>query len=441
MKEHSLRAQFPFFQHGNNQQTIYFDSAATTQKPQCVIDTIIDFYTYKNTNVHRASHSLAQRTTNEFEQARTYVKDFIGATHSAEIIFTKGATESINLVAKALADTDIPNGKRILISATEHHANLVPWQQLARQKQLEIDVIPVDSAGNWLIEEGLSLLTEATCIVALGMVSNALGTINPIKIFLDKANSVNALTLVDAAQGIAHLAIDVQRLNCDFLVFSGHKAYASTGIGVLYGKKAKLEVLPVFLTGGEMIQKVDYQTASFQAAPFKFEAGTPNVEGVLTLKQALEFINTHRKQIDHHERQLTSYLLAKLALVKGIVVYGQGERISTVSFSVNGYNSHDLGTLLNEQGVAMRVGHHCAMPLMKTLGVAGTLRISLACYNEKYEIDKAMVALQVAINKIAPDNSPIEHDEKVNQQNTENMPLAEAVQSAKGWDSVYRQIM
>lgn len=443
MKDTSLRALFPFFQHPANKRLVYFDSAATTQKPQSVIDAIVDFYSCKNTNVHRASHHLARQTTNEFERAREYVQSFIGASHSSEVVFTKGATESINLVAKSLAETDFNVDDRLLISATEHHANLVPWQQLAKAKKLKIDVIPVDSLGNWQVAEGLALMTPKTRVVALGMVSNALGTINPIDVFLAKAKELNIVSVIDAAQAIAHMAINVKQLDCDFLVFSGHKAYSSTGLGVLYGKQTRLDALPVFLTGGEMIKHVDYHTASFQSSPFKFEAGTPNIEGVLTLQHALQFIASNRQQIHTHEAKLTDYLVERLSLIKGITIYGNRQRIATASFIVKGYDSHDLGTLMNEQGIAVRVGHHCAMPLMKTLGVNGTLRISMACYNQIDEIDRAIDALQFAMKKLAPPEQDENSEQPATQPsiNESYCPLATKVKSAKGWDSVYREIM
>lgn len=443
MKDTSLRALFPFFQHSDNRELVYFDSAATTQKPQSVLDAIVDFYSFKNTNVHRASHRLATQTTNEFERAREFVQNFIGASQSSEVIFTKGATESINLVAKSLVETDFNAGDRILVSATEHHANLVPWQQLAKTKKLHIDVIPVDSLGNWQVDEGLALISPKTRIVALGMVSNALGTINPIDAFLAKARALGILSVIDAAQAVAHMVINVKQLDCDFLVFSGHKAYSSTGLGVLYGKQHRLAALPVFLTGGEMIKHVDYHSASFQSAPFKFEAGTPNIEGVLTLQHALQFIASNRQQIHSHEVQLTEYLLKRLKAINGITIYGNSQRIATASFTVKGYDSQDLGTLMNEQGIAVRVGHHCAMPLMKTLGITGTLRISMACYNHIDEIDTAIDALHIAMKKLAPSEQS-ESSVKpapISSLNDSDHPLATKVKSAKGWDSVYREIM
>jgi cysteine desulfurase/selenocysteine lyase len=408
-----------------------------------VIQAIVEFYSKQNTNVHRSSYSLAAKTTTMFEQARAYVKDFIHAQHTNEIIFTKGTTEGINLITHALADVDLPKGGRILVSATEHHANLVPWQQLAKKKSLHLDVIPINDKGIWQVQKGLSLLTEQTCIVALGLVSNALGTIQPVEPFIQKAKKKGALTLLDAAQAVAHVDIDVQQLDCDFLVFSAHKAYGPTGVGVLYGKSSKLEWLPVFLTGGEMIEKVDYHQASFQSSPFKFEAGTPNVEGVLAMHQGLRFIKTNKTAINTQESRLLSYLHKALKQIDGINIYGDpSHSIATVSFTINGCDSHDLGVLLNEQGIAVRVGHHCAMPLMKSLAVTGTLRISLACYNHQQEIDTCMAALKLAIKKLRDDN-PIEQSLRNHSrhQQATTLPLAQAIKNVQGWDSVYRQIM
>ncbi|TRY32580.1 SufS family cysteine desulfurase [Aliiglaciecola sp. M165] len=441
MKDTSLRTFFPFFEQSQNSSIIYFDNAATTHKPQCVIDAIQDFYLHKNANVHRSSFSLASNTTNEFEQARRNISTFLNASCAEQIVFTKGATESINLVAKALADADIEEGGRILLSATEHHANLVPWQQLAQKKKLFLDIIPVDKKGIWDVAKGLTLLNEKTCVVALGMVSNALGSIQPIEAFLKKAKLMGALTLVDAAQAVAHMTIDVNALDCDFLAFSSHKMYGPTGVGVLYGKKAALEKLPIFLSGGEMIEKVSFKDASFQIAPFKFEAGTPNIEGVFGLNAAINFICEHRQLITDHEARLIAHLRQKVTQFEDLVVYGDTNKsISTLSFRVDGYHSQDIAILLNEQNIALRVGHHCVMPLMDSLGISGTLRISLACYNTIEEIDFFVNALE---NVLAQIQSSELSNQAVVKQNTKHAPnsIAETLLAARGWDAVYRQIM
>ena len=448
MTDISLRPHFPCFKHKSAfNAVVYFDSAATTQKPDCVLKAINNFYLYSNVNVHRASYTMAGHTTDLFEQARVYVQQFINAAEAAEVVWTKGATESINLVANCLANGYFEAGQRILVSGTEHHANLVPWQQAAAKCGLTLDVIPVDEKGCWDVEQGLALITPDTALVAIAQVSNALGSINPINLFIEKAHSVGALTLIDGAQAISHLSVDVQALNCDFYVFSGHKAYAPTGIGVLYGKRKVLESMPVFLTGGEMIQQVTYADATFQPIPFKYEAGTPNIEGVIGLHAALNFIQHNRQQIQATEQALYHYLLKQLVNIPLIKLWGDSQNsVSILSFSVHNIANQDLAVLLNEQGFALRTGHHCAMPLMHRLGIEGTLRVSLCCYNTLAEIDQFVLALNQAIHTL---NSGVERD-KIEEKQTLNLdsnieldffPLANRVHAAKGWDNVYRQIM
>ncbi|MFA3792075.1 aminotransferase class V-fold PLP-dependent enzyme [Aliiglaciecola sp. SL4] len=455
MKDTSLRHLFPFFKQTENADLIYFDNAATTQKPQKVLANIHDYYLVKNANVHRSSFSLANQTTAEFEDARVYVQKFIGAKHKDQIVFTKGATESINLVAKSLAEMDFPAGGRILLSATEHHANIVPWQVLANKKNLQIDVIPVNEFGVWDQQKGLALLTDKTCIVSLALVSNALGSIQPVEPFLNKARALNIISLIDAAQAVAHLPIDVNKLDCDFLVFSGHKAFAPTGTGVLYGKLTALQKLPVFLTGGEMVKSVDFDSATYQSSPLKFEAGTPHIEGILALKEALQFIDSHRSQIIQHEMALITYLSAKMQSIPAVILYGdQDNRIATVSFTVKGQDSQDIGILLGEQGIALRVGHHCAMPLMKRLNLSGTIRVSLSCYNTFEEIDFFIARLNEAIGQLQhSESAKADIQDKDNSGNTpasvnpaqgeskQNPMLADSIKSARGWDQVFRQIM
>ncbi|GAB2683463.1 aminotransferase class V-fold PLP-dependent enzyme [Aliiglaciecola aliphaticivorans] len=455
MKDTSLRHLFPFFQHANNAELIYFDNAATTQKPQSVLANIHDYYVFKNANVHRSSFALANQTTADFEDARAYVQQFIGAQQKEQIVFTKGATESINLVAKSLAEIDFPAGGRILLSATEHHANIVPWQVLADKKNLQIDVIPIDQSGVWDLEKGLALLTEKTCIVALALVSNALGSIQPIEPFLVKAKALNAISLIDAAQAVAHLCIDVTKLDCDFLVFSGHKAFAPTGTGVLYGKQKALEKLPVFLTGGEMVKTVDFHSTTYQPSPLKFEAGTPHIEGILALKEALAFIDNHRSQIIQHETALIDYLLTQIKTIPEVSVYGDLEnRIATLSFTVTGQDSQDIGILLAEKGIGLRVGHHCAMPMMKALNILGTIRVSLSCYNTFAEIEFFIAQLKAAIHQLQqPDATHVNHQDNSRKTNIgsesrpilsdakQAIPLTDSIKSARGWDQVFRQIM
>ncbi len=439
----SLRHLFPIFQNANSDPNwIYFDSAATSQKPSQVIETINQYYCAENANVHRASHHLAAKTTGKFEQARANVQKFVNARHAHEIIWTKGATESINLVANALQKSVFKAGDRILLSQSEHHANIVPWIEVAKECELHIDVIPLNSSGALDLDKGLELITPDTTLLSIGHVSNALGNVNPLQPLLAKARANNALTLIDGCQAAAHLSIDVQELDCDFYVFSGHKMFAPTGIGALYGKTKLLEQLQPYQFGGEMIEKVSFQNVSYQHPPFKFEAGTPNISGVLGMNSAVSFIQDNRQKIAEIETQLHQYLVKKISAIPGIKLFGdQSSSIATLSFTVDGINNQDLGFLLNEQQIAVRVGHHCAMPLMQALGVDGTIRVSLACYNEIDEVDRFVIALKLAMEKLStgvlsdvncthsmPDSKP-------------DTPLAEKVKTARGWDNIYRQVM
>lgn len=443
MKSTSLRHLFPVFFTADTQEQgdrrIYFDSAATSQKPRQVIETIERFYTEGNANVHRASHKVAVETTRAFEQVRVSVQGFINSRFSEEVIWTKGATESINLVASGLVKSHFRPGQRILVSASEHHANIVPWQQITLQMGLHLDVVPVNEGGVWDIDAGLALITEDTAMVALGHVSNALGNINPVEIFIAKAQEVGALTLIDGAQATAHMPVDVQQLGCDFYVFSGHKMFAPTGIGVLYGKKALLEKMPPYQMGGEMIEKVSFTETQFQKLPFKFEAGTPNIEGVLGLGAAIAFIDAHRDQITIHEKRLYDHLISGLKTVEGITLWGDtGNSTAVQSFTIDGCDNQDVGILLDQQNIALRTGHHCAMPLMEILGVPGTIRVSLACYNTEQEVDIFLNALQRAIHAVKT-NSPLEMTTQ--NPDVQSYPLAEKIKASRGWDEIYRQVM
>lgn len=439
----SLRQFFPIFDKSNSDPDwVYFDSAATSQKPLQVLDSISTFYRSENANVHRASHRLASQTTGKFEQARANVQRFINARNPSEIIWTKGATESINLVASGLKQSCFKAGDRILLTDTEHHANIVPWLEAAKQCKLEIDVIPIDENGVLDIEKGLDLIGPDTALLAIGHVSNALGNINPLLPLLAKAKSHHALTLIDGCQATAHLSIDVQALDCDFYVFSGHKMFGPTGIGVLYGKSTLLKKLPPYQTGGEMIDKVSFDQVSYQQPPFKFEAGTPNISGVLGLDSAVNFVRDNRQSIMSIESHLYQYLLSELSSVEGVKLYGDLKNtISTQSFQVQGINNQDLGLLLNEQNIAVRVGHHCAMPLMQALNVDGTIRVSLACYNDDRDIDRFIVALKQAIEKLQQGGSTLTEMSTAVQASLSELALGQKVKSARGWDNIYRQIM
>lgn len=444
MQTNPLRALFP--QLSSAQPQIYLDSAATSHKPQSVIDCINRYYCAENANVHRSSHALAAQTTARFEAVRQQVQGFIGAASSKEIIWTKGATESINLVASCLSRQHLWAGQKILLSALEHHANLVPWQQVAQRFDLQLVIMPVDDTGCFVLEQALQLIDSNTALVAVTHVSNALGNILPIEALINKARQVGALTLIDGAQAISHLQINVQNLDCDFYVFSGHKMYGPTGIGVLYGKQALLASLPPYQFGGEMIEQVDYFSATFQSLPYKFEAGTPNIAGVMGLGAAITFIEQHRPLIHKIENDLYIYLREQLSKIKQIMFWGENKNsVALQSVTFAGIDIQDLSILLSEQNIALRAGHHCVMPLMQRLGLTGTLRISLACYNTNDDIDCFIQGLKIALAQLSPLSAPElkvpaqKPDEAVFAQQA--LPLGQKIKAARGWDNVYRQIM
>jgi cysteine desulfurase / selenocysteine lyase len=440
-----LRAQFPFFNHESNSNEVYLDSAATTQKPQVVLDAMQQFYAFGNANVHRSSHHKGTLATQQFEGVRSQVQQFIHAAHPEEIIFTKGATESINLLANCLTRELIGSRTTLVVSALEHHANLVPWQLCAKRMGLHLVIMPVNDKGVLLIEQSLNLINADTALVAIGHVSNALGNINPIEAIITKARQCGALTLIDGAQAVSHLSIDVQRLDCDFYVFSGHKVYGPTGIGVLYGKRQLLSLMPPYQVGGEMIRHVSYEHSTFQDLPYKFEAGTPNICGVIGLGAALGFVEQHRGEIAHQEQQLYGYLLTGLQKISGLTLWGDLEHsVALQSFTIQGIDPQDISMLLSEQHIAIRTGHHCAMPLMHRLGVQGSLRISIGCYTNQRDIDKCLSALNMAVARLTGQEK---HTVSTSPDNTifaaqsSNFELAQKVRQAKGWDARYREIM
>ncbi|MFQ3237309.1 MAG: cysteine desulfurase/selenocysteine lyase [Paraglaciecola sp.] len=452
MSASSLRDHFPIFKHKVAPHPwVYFDSAATSHKPQSVIAAVEGFYRSQNANVHRSSHSVSAAATQAFEQARVCIQGFINAASEKEIIWTKGATESINLVAAILAKGHFTPGDEIVLSSLEHHANIVPWQQIATELGLTIRVIPVDEQGVIQLERGLSLITNKTALVAIGHVSNALGNINPIGPFIARAKKFGALTLIDGAQAVAHLPVDVQALDCDFYLFSGHKLFGPTGIGVLYGKQALLSALPPYQTGGEMIEKVSFSGSTFQGLPFKYEAGTPNIAGVLGLAAAVQFIQGHRLEIEHQELALYQQLLGGLQKIAGVHLWGERENsICIVSFTVDGLNNQDVGILLNEQNFAVRIGHHCAMPLMQALRLEGTIRVSLSCYNTHEEVARFLQALSQSIVTVrkggevitgVAQREPCVVDVSSAGGLPASTPLADNLRLAKAWDETYRQIM
>ena len=385
---HNIRAQFPILeQQVHGKPLIYLDNAATTQKPRCVIDSISECYTTINANVHRGIHHLSQKATEQFEEARNIVRRFINAAHGHEVIFTRGTTESINLVATSFGNTFLKAGDEVIISTMEHHSNIVPWQMLRERRGITLKVIPLREDATLDIEAYKSMFTERTRLVSITHVSNVLGATNPIKECIEIAHSHDVPFLVDAAQSVPHIKIDVQELDADFMAFSGHKVYAPTGIGVLYGKEKWSNMMQPYHGGGEMIQTVRFEHTTYNELPYKFEAGTPDYVGAIALGKALEFVaSIGIDNIAMHEHQLTQYALQRLGEIEGMRIMGQPDS-SAISFLVGNIHPADMGTLLDHLGIAIRTGHHCAQPLIDHLGIPGTVRASFAVYNTKEEID------------------------------------------------------
>ncbi|MFQ1744486.1 aminotransferase class V-fold PLP-dependent enzyme [Aeromonas veronii] len=391
-----LRSQFPALaQEVNGHPLVYLDNAATTQKPQAVLDAIAHYYGADNANVHRAAHALSGRATRAFEAARETVARFINAPRSHEVIWTRGTTEAINLVAQSWGMSELKAGDEIILSTLEHHANIVPWQLVAQRTGAVIRVIPLDERGDLDLAAYHAMLGPRTRLVSVAHVSNALGTVNPVKEMVAAAKAVGALTLIDGAQAVAHLEMDVQAIGCDFYAFSGHKLYGPTGIGVLWGRTELLERMPPWQAGGEMIDRVSFSGTTFNTLPFKFEAGTPHIAGAIGLAAAIDFVMAQdREWLAQHEQALTDYLVAGLQQVPGLRLVGEpGQRAGAVSFLLDDIHPQDAATLLDMQGIALRVGHHCAMPLMESLGIGGTMRASLACYNNRDDVDALLAAL------------------------------------------------
>lgn len=398
----AIRADFPILNSAvNGKPLIYLDNAATTQKPQSVINAVTHYYTTQNANVHRGVHALSQRATDAFEETRQAVKNHINAAAVSEIIFTRGTTDSINLVASTFT-AFVSKGDNILISAIEHHSNIVPWQLLAERTGAELRVIPVNDQGELEREAVDTLLDERTRIVAVNHISNTLGTHNPIHEICRKAHAVGAAVLVDGAQALPHVNIDVQALDVDFYAFSGHKVYGPTGVGVLYGKTAWLEKLPPYQGGGEMIKEVSLQKSTWADLPHKFEAGTPHIEGVIALKPALDYINAiGLEAIAHYEDELLAYGTEKLLAIDGLHIVGTAaKKASVISFVVDGTHPYDVGMILDKLGIAVRTGHHCTQPIMQRYNIPGTVRASFAFYNTKAEIDALVAGVNRAVNML-----------------------------------------
>ncbi len=389
-----IRADFPILARTvYGKPLVYLDNGATTQKPRCVVDAITDEYYSVNANVHRGVHFLSQQATELHEASRETVRRFINARSTNEIVFTRGTTESINLLASSFGEAFLGEGDEVIVSTMEHHSNIVPWQLLQMRKGIKLRVIPMNDCGELLLNEYERLFTERTRIVCVTHVSNVLGTVNPVKDMIATAHAHGVPVLVDGAQSIPHMPVDVQALDADFYVFSGHKVYGPTGVGVLYGKEEWLDKLPPYQGGGEMIQHVSFERTTFNELPFKFEAGTPDYIGTTGLARALDYVTTlGMDRIAAYEHDLTEYATRRLKGIPGMRIFGEAaEKGSVISFLVGDIHHFDMGTLLDRLGIAVRTGHHCAQPLMQRLGIEGTVRASFALYNTKEEID-ALVA-------------------------------------------------
>jgi cysteine desulfurase/selenocysteine lyase len=391
-----IREDFPILkQRVHGKPLVYLDNAATAQKPQAVIDAVSRYYATDNANVHRGLHQLSERATEAFEGARRKVQRFVNAAEACEIIFVRGTTEGINLVAQSYGRTNLRSGDEILITAMEHHSNIVPWQMLCEEKGARLRVVPIDDSGELLLEEYERLLTSRTKLVAVAHVSNALGTVNPMRRLIESAHRQNIPVLVDGAQAVPHMKLDVQALDADFYVFSSHKVLGPTGMGVLYGKARLLEAMPPYQGGGDMILAVSFEKTTYNALPYKFEAGTPHIAGGVGLGAAIDYIDgIGFDAITAYEKELLAYATAKVSGIEGVKIIGTAkEKAGVISFVMDGAHAHDVGTILDQEGVAIRTGHHCAMPIMERFGVPATARASLAFYNTREEIDALVAAM------------------------------------------------
>ena len=393
----SIRKDFPILDHKiYDKSLIYFDNGATTQKPRCVVEKIESGYYNVNANIHRGVHFLSQAATEAHEDARKTVQQFLNARSSNEIIFTRGTTEAINLIASSFTDECMSAGDEVIVSVMEHHSNIVPWQIQAARKGITLKVIPMNEKGELCMDTFRSLFSERTKLVSVTHVSNVLGTINPVKEIIEEAHNHEVPVLIDGAQAVPHLKVDVQDLDADFYVFSGHKVYGPTGVGVLYGKEEWLDKMPPYQGGGEMIQHVSFERTTFNELPFKFEAGTPDYIGTTGLAKALDYVSAiGMEKIAAHEHELTTYAMTRLKEIPGMRIFGEAEeKGSVISFLVGDIHHFDMGTLLDRLGIAVRTGHHCAQPLMQRLGIEGTVRASFGLYNTKEEIDVLVAGIE-----------------------------------------------
>ncbi len=396
----SIRKDFPILHrkvHGK--PLIYLDNAATTQKPQAVIDTLEKYYRETNSNIHRGVHYLSQISTQEYDQARTTVQNFLGAKHFEEIIFTRGTTESINLVASAWGREKLNEGDEVIISHMEHHSNIVPWQIICQERGAILKVVPINDAGEFIFEEYEKLLSDKTKLISIVHVSNSLGTINPIKEIIDKAHERDIPVLVDAAQSVQHLKVNVQELGCDFLAVSGHKIFGPTGIGALYAKKEILQKMPPYHGGGDMIESVSFEKTTYNELPYKFEAGTPNIAGAIGFAAAIKYLEEiGLDRVSAYEETLIDYGMGKLSEVDGLTMIGTArKKTSVISFVLDNVHPHDIGTFLDMDGIAVRTGHHCCEPVMRRYSIPATTRASVALYNKKEEIDVLVESIKNVI--------------------------------------------
>jgi cysteine desulfurase/selenocysteine lyase len=394
-----IRRDFPILdQTIHGKKLVYLDNAATSQKPRAVIDAIVNYYTHLNANIHRGVHTLSMRATEAHDEARETVRHFIQAADANEIIFVRGATEAINLVAETYGRANVGEGDEVLITAMEHHSNIVPWQMLCQEKHANLRVVPINDAGELDLDAYEKLLTPRTRIVAVAHVSNALGTVNPLRKMIQLAHAHDIPVLVDGAQAVPHLPVDVQSLGCDFYAFSGHKIYGPTGIGVLYGKEEVLAEMPPYQGGGDMISSVTFEKTTYNVVPYKFEAGTPDIAGAIGLGVALEYVmGLGIDRIAAHGQELLSYATRQVGAIEGVKLIGTAhERVGVLSFTLEGVHPHDLGTILDRDGIAIRTGHHCAQPVMDRYGIPATARASFAVYNTKAEVDALVKGIRAA---------------------------------------------
>lgn len=392
----SIRENFPILnQMVHGKPLVYLDNAATSQKPSAVIDAMSRYYTADNSNIHRGVHQLSERATKEYEEARVKVQGFINAARSKEIIFVRGVTEAINLVTNSYGRANVKAGDEILITAMEHHSNIVPWQMLCEEKGARLRVAPINDDGELILEEFESLVNERTRLISVVHISNALGTINPVQAIVEIGHRHNIPVMIDGAQAAPHTAIDVQELGCDFYAFSGHKVYGPTGIGVLYGKAELLDAMPPYQGGGDMIASVTFEKTTYNTLPYKFEAGTPNIAGTIGLGAAIDYVNQiGLERIGRYEDELLAYGTEALSQISGLRLIGTAkEKAGVLSFVLEGIHPHDTGTILDREGIAIRTGHHCAMPLMERFGIPATARASLSFYNTKQEIDSLVAGI------------------------------------------------